>query len=390
MGIYKRGDTYWYRFNWYGKQIRESTKQGNPRVARQIEAAHKTALAKGEVGIREKKPSPTLKEFAEQDFLPYVRATSASKPRTVTFYTTTVKNLIAFPKLASASLNSITAELIATFVAKRQSEGMQTSTINRDLATLRRMFHLAQEWNKVSTVLPRVRMLAGENQRERVLSEKEEQRFLTAATELGNELEATYQRALEGIRATLRFESPIKPDAYLLRDVTTILIDCGLRPEECYRLRWENIRDGAVEIFTGKRRASRRRIPASSRVLSILAMRREISTSDWIFPAPTASGHIEGSSLKKQHQKALVSSKVRKFVLYDLRHTCLTRWAKVMDAFTLKTLAGHTDLNTTMRYVHLNDSDVRIAMEKAQRWAQIEHSDTIDLAEPIAESQVIN
>ena len=390
MGIYKRGDIYWYRFNWYGKQIRESTKQGNARVAGQIEAAHKTALAKGEVDIRERKPSSTLKEFAEQDFLPFVRATSASKPRTVTFYTTTVKNLLAYPKLAGASLNSITAELITAFVAKRRSERVQTSTINRDLATLRRMFHLAQEWNKVSTVLPRVRMLAGENQRERVLTDREEQQFLSAATELGDGLELAYREALEGIRATIRGETPIKPDAYLLRDVTTILIDCGLRPEECYRLKWENIRDDAIEIFTGKRRASRRRIPASSRVLSILAMRREISTSDWIFAAPTASGHIEASSLKKQHRKALVSSKLPKFVLYDLRHTCLTRWAKVMDAFTLKTLAGHTDLNTTMRYVHLNDSDVRAAMGKAQVRAQIEHSDEIELTEPIVKSLVIN
>lgn len=37
-----------------------------------------------------------------------------------------------------------------------------------------------------------------------------------------------------------------------------------------------------------------------------------------------------------------------------------------MDPFTLKKLAGHADLNTTMRYVHLNDEDVRAAMEKAQ------------------------
>jgi integrase len=38
-----------------------------------------------------------------------------------------------------------------------------------------------------------------------------------------------------------------------------------------------------------------------------------------------------------------------------------------MDSFTLNKLAGHTDLNTTMRYVHLNDDDVRAAaMAKAQ------------------------
>jgi integrase len=119
-------------------------------------------------------------------------------------------------------------------------------------------------------------------------------------------------------------------------------------------------------------------------------MRREIATSDWIFPAPTLSGHIEGSSLKKQHQKALAASKVRKFVPYDLRHTCLTRWAKVMDPFTLKTLAGHTDLNTTMRYVHLNDSDVRAEMEKAQGWAQTGHTGATPLAEAVAESTVLN
>jgi len=390
MGVFKRGAIYWYRFNWFGEQIRESTKQSNKRVAEQIEAAHKTSLAKGEVDIRDKKPIPTLKEFAEVDFLPFVRTTSASKPRTVTFYTTTVNNLLAFPKLAGAPLTTITAELISTFAAHRQTKRMQTSTINRDLATLRRMFHLAQEWKKVSTVLPRVRMLAGENQRERVLTEKEEEKFLSAATELANELETAYRRSLQGIRATLRGETPLQPDAYILRDVTTILIDCGLRPEECHRLKWENIRDGAIEIFTGKRRASRRRIPASPRVLSILAMRREISTSDWIFPAPTASGHVEGSSLKKQHQKALVASKVRKFVPYDLRHTCLTRWSKVMDPFTLKTLAGHTDLNTTMRYVHLNDADVRTAMGKVQNQAQIEHSASTPTAEPVKESAVIN
>ena len=49
-----------YKFMWKGDLVRESTKQGNDRVARQMEAAHRTALAKGEVGIREKKLVPTL------------------------------------------------------------------------------------------------------------------------------------------------------------------------------------------------------------------------------------------------------------------------------------------------------------------------------------------
>lgn len=385
MGIYKRGEIYWYRFNWHGEQIRESTKQGNPRVARQIEAAHKTALAKGEVGIRHRTPAPTLKEFAEKDFLPYVRVTSASKPRTVTFYETTANNLIA-SKLGNLPLTSINAAAISEFVAMRRAKEMEISTINRDLASLRRMFSLAQEWGTVTAVLPRVRMLPGENQRERVLTDEEEYNYLSTATELGYGLEAAYERSLGGVRAAVRGKQPIKPDSFLLRDVTTILIDCGLRPEECYRLRWDNIREGAIEIFQGKRRGSRRRIPVSTRVQAILEMRKASSASNWIFPAPTKSGHIEVSSLKKQHQKALEASQIQRFVLYDLRHTCLTRWSKAMDPFTLKKLAGHTDLSTTMRYVHLNDADVRKAMEKAQGWAQIEHNRKADQTDRGSES----
>ena len=72
----KRGSCgrYWYRFMWQGRLVRESTKQGNDKIARQMESAHRTSLAKGEVGIRERKPSPSLAEFIETRFEPWARA----------------------------------------------------------------------------------------------------------------------------------------------------------------------------------------------------------------------------------------------------------------------------------------------------------------------------
>jgi integrase len=73
--------------------------------------------------------------------------------------------------------------------------------------------------------------------------------------------------------------------------VATILIDCGMRPEECLRLKWlVNIRAGAIEIYTGKGRCARRRIPCPEPVFSILEMRRADATSEWVFPATTKSG----------------------------------------------------------------------------------------------------
>ena len=301
-----------------------------------MEATHKTSLAKGEVGLRDRKLAPTLADFAEKDFLPFVRSTSAGKPRTVSFYENTAKNIIGFAKLANLRMDAINADVLAEFGARRREAGMETSTINRDLATVRRMFHLAQEWGRVATVLPKVKMLAGEKQRERVLTHEEEQRYMDAATELGRRLDESYGLALTGIRAVRRGEQPQMPDAYLLRDVGAVLLDCGLRPEECHRLKWENLRDGAIEVFVGKRKASRRRVPASQRVLSILEMRQAASKSDWIFPADTESGHIEASTLKKRHSAAVALAKVAQFVPYDMRHTCLTRWAKVLDPFYLE------------------------------------------------------
>ena len=107
MAIYKRGKTYWYKFMWRSESIRESTKQGNPRVARQIEAAHKTTLAKGIVGIRERRPVPTLAEFAQWDFLPYVRSTFAAKDKTRKYYEHGVKALVGYEPLAKEPMDCI-------------------------------------------------------------------------------------------------------------------------------------------------------------------------------------------------------------------------------------------------------------------------------------------
>jgi hypothetical protein len=54
MAIYKRGDVYWYEFVFRGERIRDSSHTGNKEAARQIEAAHRVRLARGEAGIKER------------------------------------------------------------------------------------------------------------------------------------------------------------------------------------------------------------------------------------------------------------------------------------------------------------------------------------------------
>jgi integrase len=308
--VYKRPNSkyWWYKFTWDGEVIRQSTKQANKRVAEQMEAAHRTSLAKGEVGIREKKSAPTLDSFAEKDFLPYTRSTFASKLKTLKYYEYGVKALRTYDTLATLPLDSITTDVIAGYVAKRREAGLEPSSINRELQSLRRMFTLALEWGKVEKALPKVRMLSGENHRERVLTPAEEALYLKHA-------------------------SP------LLHDVAIILLDCGLRPEECFRLQWANVHDGVVEIQYGKTDNARRRIPMSQRVAAVLEMRKTDSASPWVFPASTKSGHMEPCTVKKPHLKACKGGakddqKTGKSVTMCSRSTC-TRCA------TPASRAGH-------------------------------------------------
>src|SRR5262249_11728844 len=163
---------YWYKFMWQGKLIRESTKQGNDKIARQMESAHRTSLAKGEVGIREKKAVPTFAEFVKR-FEPWAESVFASKPKTWLWYRNGMRRLLAFAPVAGIRLTELNGESVASYVAHRQSGGLEVSSINRELQVLRRILHLAVDWGAID-VAPKVRMIAGEKHRERVVTREEE------------------------------------------------------------------------------------------------------------------------------------------------------------------------------------------------------------------------
>jgi hypothetical protein len=192
-----------------------------------------------------------------------------------------------------------------------------------------------------------------------------------ATRQVGDGILAAYHRAQTGIRARLRGEEPVKPeDLSLLRDVTTLLIDTGMRPDKCYRLRCEHIRDGAVHVPCGNTSGARRALPLTQRSAALLDLRRERAVCVCIFPALTRSERMEKSTLKKQHPRACALVKVPPFTMYDLRHTCLTRWAAHMDPYTLACLAGHSGFSTTRRYVHPQTETVRAALKRLR--AQVE------------------
>jgi hypothetical protein len=98
--------------------------------------------------------------------------------------------------------------------------------------------------------------------------------------------------------------------------------------------------------------------------VALLNMRKSIASTEWVFPAPTKTGHMEQSTLKKRHATACKLAGIGDLPFYTFRHTCLTRWSSHMDPYTLAYYAGHSDFATTRRYVHPDMETGRAAMER--------------------------
>jgi hypothetical protein len=79
MTVSKRGSVYNYHFVVNGEHIQRSTRQGNRRVAVEMEAAHRTVLTKGAAGIGGRKTAPTQKEFAPR-FIVFTSSVASMAP----------------------------------------------------------------------------------------------------------------------------------------------------------------------------------------------------------------------------------------------------------------------------------------------------------------------
>jgi len=121
MAVYKRGGVWWYGFLFNGERIQESTKQGNKRVAETMMAAHRTSLAKGEVGLRDKTPVPKVQRFRAR-FEEAIQSLCQDKPDTVKFYKERLRRLLDYRPLVSCRLDLIDEQLIEGLKQQRLAQ----------------------------------------------------------------------------------------------------------------------------------------------------------------------------------------------------------------------------------------------------------------------------
>ena len=287
------------------------------------------------MGIREKKPVPSIADFLKKDFIPYVESKHASKPGTMEYYRDGA-GMVLKCEWAGERIDEISDKQAQQLAAKFAQ--LSASRINCGLRSLRRALNLAYEWGKLERPA-KITLAKGERQRDRVLTDVEWQLYIV--------------------------ECP-----HPWHDAAIVIRGTGMRPGEVFCLRWENIylnaSSGLIQITDGKTKAARRMLPMLPAVYAALKKRyRDAGSPEtgWVFPSTSREGHFNKDTAKDQHAAAISRAnakaakegirKLAYFQPYVLRHTALTRLAEAgCDAFTLARIAGHSSITITQRYIH--------------------------------------
>jgi integrase len=354
MGLFKRGELYWFEFVYGGRRYRESTGVKNQRIAGEIESAYRTALAKGDVGITERKPVPAFR-VAMADFLKWF--SQAHKKPTHTRYRTSSAALLRC--FRDTSLDKITPDEVERFKTTRarehktvKGEGkriktnkrLRPATVNRELACLKALFNFVIKADVLAkNPVSRVKFLAENNQQTRVLNYTEQQSYLSNA-------------------------SPV------LRDVATLILETGMRPEEVYTLRPENVDllTGHLQVQQGKTAAARRMLRLISAASDVLRRRVSGLEGPYCFPCESDTSRPI-PKVNNAHDRAVKVSKVAPFRLYDLRHTWATRAAMSgIDLVTLASMLGHSRIQMVLRYAHPTQDHQTKAMERLEQFNAIQ------------------
>ena len=177
MSVYKRGQTYWYKFLFRGQLIRESARTSSKTVARDAEHARRRDLefAINRISRRERMP---LFSVAAREWLD-TKASLARK--SVASYGQYVKTLDR--EFGDRLICDIGLQEIARLQRKRRAAGLSARTINYEVHTLRGILKHFSLW---APIADHMRPMKGERQPGRALSREEEGRLLDAIRRSGS------------------------------------------------------------------------------------------------------------------------------------------------------------------------------------------------------------
>ena len=341
MNIYKRGKTYWCRFEIDKKLYQYSCKTKDKSVAEEVASVIHADIIRNKFNIPLKNISQRL--FAET-YQEYLKNISNSKEFTFKKNTTCPNHFL--PALGRKELKDISISDIKNYQAKRKIEIMSMPknlnkresemtfrSVNLEIAVLSNFFNFCIEKGYIDKNPCSGIKKLNELSRLKTLSDSDIEKLINGATNK------------------------------LTRDLITFLIYTGCRKGEALNLKWDDVDlQNDVIAIKGTKTKYDRYIPISKPLKELLSRIEKVQDVLYVF---NRNGAKLGD-FKKSFHTACKNAGLKDLRIHDLRHVFAS--ALVMNDVSLyKTgaLLGHRTPNMTQRYAHLKPGSLKKEIERS-------------------------
>jgi integrase/recombinase XerD len=316
--VYKRGSTWWVRFQWNGQEVRRSARTASKSEARDFLAHLQAECRRLDRGGRPRTSFRDAVEAYIEEHFPTLGA------ETILSYQQSLRILI--DEFGDLFLDDLTRARIAKFEAA-QLRRVSPSKVKHYRAALSGVFNVAVRHDRIDVnpcrSLDPIRI---DNARFRFLTPKE-WRVLSAAL------------------------------AEPYRSVCEMSVLRGMRCGEILNLEWRDIDADQDTVTIRVAKGNTRRVIPLEGASAVLA--RQPRRGKLVFPS-RKGGKRTVAMLTKHVNAVAREAGIEDFTFHDLRHTFASWYVqRGGDLYRLQRILGHTGPAMTQRYAHLRIDDLR-------------------------------
>lgn len=339
MGLYKKGNTWWFIKQYKGRRIEESLGTSNKRLAERFFYEEKLPKILNGSYFEPQQRIVTFRELVEK----YMEKNANKRD------VYTIKRLL--PHFGNMIATEIDIEDVEDYLGSRFADGAAKATVYQEFALTRAMYNVARKkWKKEFAIRENPFADAGfpsyDNRRKRYLNLNEEERLLSAAS----------------------------PE--WVKDVIIFAIHTGCRRGEILSAMWKFNVDMKRQVVTiqASKNGNEKTIPMSKQLYEMLQKKeRVVSISGRVFD-------VTVSALKDAFDRAVAKAGIDDFRFHDLRHTFGSRLIQMgIDFYRVKELMGHKSIRMTERYAHHNTESLKpaaLALENYYNSTTVDESDS--------------
>jgi integrase len=330
MGLYRRGNFFWFSISYQGKRIQESLKTDNRKLAEKLYAKVLTDIVEGR--YFEKPKDITINEVLERymkEFSPLLSPSSHERNQQVVSHFKSV--------FGEYLIKDVTPSVLSQYKAERLQKVLP-STVKKELAFLRRVFNIAiDEWElcKENPVKKVMKSLKFDDARVRYVAPEEAEK--------------------------LRFTLP-----EWLKPIVIVAAQTGLRQGNIVELTVPQLDFNLKLIIVPKtKNGCPVNIPMTNIVKNTLlkVLQGKRIASVYVFCDEFGKPH-SGKKVSISFKRACERAGINNLRFHDLKHDFATNLVQSgVDLYRVQKLCGHKDQRMTQRYAHLMPETLREAIK---------------------------